>query len=102
MDEALVVEVKSAALRQGVTLVAYVSAALRVAVGSVVERQPARAAVSRIVAEVQVEPTPTAAPVERVRHARKEAGQSDYIGMKPSDALRAIREASYNRRQGAD
>jgi hypothetical protein len=100
LDDGLLGLVKAEAARRRVTLRELVAEYLAVCVpaSGTVERQPAPA---RVEARV-IERATHAEPIERVRKVVKDSQQPNYLDMKPSDVLRAMREASYAKRNDTE
>ena len=97
LDDGLIGLVKAEAARRRVTLRELVAEYLALCVPAVGDRSPAVARVpakveSRVVAQVA-----TVEPLARVREVVKAKQAPNYLDMKPSEALRARREAEYRR-----
>lgn len=95
IDEELGKRVKLAALERGVSVQAFVVAAVEVALAG-----PAVSQLERSSARVEhriVEQVAAVEPIARVRKVVTASQQPNYIDMKPSEVMRAMREAQWKR-----
>jgi len=93
VDEELGRQVKASALAAGVSVQAFIVAAVEAACSGTVPARVERSAP----ATVEARAVRQASAVERVKKVVREAARPDYINMSPSAALRAMREAKYGK-----